>query len=101
MPVRERQSPAELDALTATQAPAPDASLLDELPYAAANLTGAPEHVKAGLYNAFDIHALYRQPIKQATIWATITDDTPGTIAACSPTPAPTTTHLDTCRPPL
>jgi hypothetical protein len=57
-------------------------SLLDELPYAAANLTDAPEHVKARLYDAFDIHALYRQPMKQATIWATITDDTPGTIAA-------------------
>jgi hypothetical protein len=73
---------AKLDALTTSQAPAPDATLIDELPYAAVNLTDAPEHVKAGLYNAFDIHALYRQHMKQATIWATITDDTPGTIAA-------------------
>ncbi len=73
---------AELDALTAAQAPAPDTTLLDELPYAALNLAHAPEHVKAALYNAFDIHALYRQPIKQATIWATITDTSPGTIAA-------------------
>jgi hypothetical protein len=49
---------AELDALTTSQAPAPDATLLDELPYAAVNLADAPEHVKAGLYGAFDIHAL-------------------------------------------
>jgi hypothetical protein len=76
-------------------------SLLDELPYAAANLTDAPEHVKAGLYNAFDIHALYRQPMKQATIWATITDDTPAPSPPCSPTPAPTPTHLETCSLPL
>jgi hypothetical protein len=76
-------------------------SLLDELPYATANLTDAPEHVKAGLYNAFDIHALYRQPMKQATIWATITDDTPGTIAALVTDPPPTPTHLETCSLPL
>jgi hypothetical protein len=62
--------------------PAPDATLLDELPYAAANLARAPEHVKARLYAPFDIQALYRQHMKQVTIWATITDDTPGTIAA-------------------
>jgi hypothetical protein len=64
---------AEIDALAAAQAPAPDASLLDELPYAAANLTDAPEHVKARLYDALDIQALYRQHIRQVTIWATIT----------------------------
>ena len=34
------------------------------------------------LYDALDIQALYRQPMKQATIWATITDDTPSTVAA-------------------
>jgi hypothetical protein len=72
----------ELDGLTAARQPAPDATLIDELPYAAANLTDAPEHVKAELYAAFDIQALYRQHIKQATIWATITNDTPGTVAA-------------------
>jgi hypothetical protein len=42
----------------AAYAAASDASLIDELPYAAVNLTDAPEHVKAGLYGAFDIHAL-------------------------------------------
>jgi hypothetical protein len=73
---------AELDALTTAQAPAPDGTLIDEFPYAAANLTDAPARVKTMLYDALDIQALYRQPMKQATIWATITDDTPGTIAA-------------------
>jgi hypothetical protein len=72
---------AELSPLAAVP-PAPDATLLDELPYAAANLTDAPARVKTMLYAAFDIQALYRQPMKQATIWATITDTTPGTIAA-------------------
>jgi hypothetical protein len=66
----------------ATVPPAPDASLIDELPYAAANLSDAPARVKTLLYDAFDIQALYRQHMKQVTIWATITDATPGTVAA-------------------
>ena len=73
---------AELDHLADADQPAPDHTLLDELPYAAAHLTDAPAHLRARLYDAFDIQALYRQPMKQATIWATITDTTPGTIAA-------------------
>jgi hypothetical protein len=41
---------AKLDALAAAQAPAaPDAILIDELPYAAANLASAPPQVKTGL----------------------------------------------------
>lgn len=73
---------AELDALTTSQEPAPDASLIDELPCAAANLSDAPEHVKTRLYAASDVQALYRQHIKQATIWATITDDTLGIVSS-------------------
>jgi hypothetical protein len=73
---------AELDGLSTTQEPAPDLSLIDELPYAAANISDAPEHVKTALYDAFDTQALYRQAKKQATIWATITEQTPGTVAA-------------------
>jgi len=64
------------------KARAPDATLIDELPYAAANLARASKHVKTRLYDAFDIQAVYRQHMRQATIWATITDDTPGTVAA-------------------
>lgn len=41
-----------------------------------------PDRVKTGLYAAFDVQAFYRQHMKQATIWATITDTTPGTVAA-------------------
>jgi site-specific DNA recombinase len=73
---------AELDAATQAQPPAADPALLDELPYAAAGITGAPEHIKAKLYAAFDIQALYRAHKNQATIWATITDATPGITAA-------------------
>jgi len=47
-----------------------------------AGMGDAPQHVRAGLYAAFDAQALYRQPMRQATIWATITDTTPGTVAA-------------------
>jgi site-specific DNA recombinase len=72
----------ELDALTASTEPAPDLTLLDELPYAAANLTSAPDPLKARLYAAFDIQALHRAPKNQATIWATITPATPGIVAA-------------------
>src|SRR6185437_6632859 len=37
----------ELHAITAADQPAPDASLIDELPYAAANINDAPERIKA------------------------------------------------------
>ena len=64
-----------------------DPAALDELPYAAAAFNDAPEHVKARIYAAFDIQVLYRAPIKQATIWATITPTTPGIIAALTTDP--------------
>jgi hypothetical protein len=47
----------------------------------------APEHIKAKTYPAFDIQVLYRAPIKQATIWATVTPTTPGIIAALTTDP--------------
>lgn len=34
---------------------------------------GGPDHVKTGLYAAFDVQAFYRQHMKQATVWATVT----------------------------
>jgi hypothetical protein len=73
---------AELDALTAAQPPAEDPALLDELPYAPALLADAPEEIRAHIYAAFQVHALYRAQPHQATITATITDQTPGIIAA-------------------
>jgi hypothetical protein len=89
---------AELDSLTAGQEPAPDATLIDELPYAAANIADAPEHIKTQLYTAFDIQALYRQHMKQATIWATITDDTPGTVASLPSDPRTDSDTFGTCH---
>jgi site-specific DNA recombinase len=73
---------AELDALTADQPPAEDPALLDELPYAPGLLDQAPDHIRAHVYAAFQVHALYRAQPHQATITATVTDHTPGVIQA-------------------
>ena len=93
---------AELDALTADTAPiVNDPALLDELPYAPGLLGEAPAAIREALYAAFDIQCLYRQDAGQVTIWATITDTTPGIITAliadprtdtgtAASTPAPT-----------
>ena len=51
---------AELDALTADQAAAEDPALIDELPYALGLLAGAPAELRARIYAAFQVHALYR-----------------------------------------
>src|SRR5262249_10653399 len=87
---------AELDALTAAQPPAEDPALLDELPYAPALLADAPEEIRAHVYAAFQVHALYRAEPHQATLTATITDQTPGIIQAL--TADPRTDH-DTADP--
>ena len=79
---------AELDALTAETAPAVnDPALLDELPYAPGLLADAPDAIREALYAAFDIQCLYRHDVGQVTIWATITDTTPGIIAALTADP--------------
>jgi hypothetical protein len=78
---------AELDQMAAAQPAEDDPALLDELPYAATAFTAAPEHIKAKIYAAFDIQVLYRAPIKQATIWATITPTTPAIITALTTDP--------------
>ena len=79
---------AELDALTADTAPAVnDPALLDELPYAPGLLAEAPAAIREALYAAFDIQCLYRQDAGQVTIWATITDTTPGIITALTADP--------------
>jgi len=45
-------------------------------------LTDAPAPLRQQLYQAFDLQILYRQPQNQATVFVTITDSTPGTVAA-------------------
>ena len=93
---------AELDALTADPAPAlNDPALLDELPYAPGLLADAPDTIREALYAAFDIQCLYRQDAGQVTIWATITDTTPGIITALTAHPrTDTDTDTDTDTPP-
>jgi len=59
-----------------------DPSLLDQLPIAAHVLADAPARIKEALLAAFDIQALYRSDKNQVTIWATLTENTPRTIAA-------------------
>jgi len=73
---------AELETVTENQPATEDPALIDELPFAPALLAGAPAELRARIYGAFQVHALYRARQHQATITATITDQTPGIIAA-------------------
>jgi site-specific DNA recombinase len=59
-----------------------DPALLDELPELAGRLDELPERLQAELFAAFDIQILWNAPMKQATFFATITDTTPGIVAA-------------------
>ncbi len=72
----------QLADLQATAPPGNDPALLDQLPTAAAIFTQAPPRIQQALITAFDIQALYRHDQDQVTLWATITSDTPRTIAA-------------------
>jgi hypothetical protein len=87
---------AELDTLTASIPAVNDPTLLDELPYAPGLLAEAPDTIREALYAAFDIQCLYRHDASQMTIWATITDTTPGIIAALPTDPR---TDSDTAAP--
>jgi len=70
----------ELGQLTAAAPPAEDPALITELPQALELLGDTPPDIRAQLYAAFHIHVLYRAPMRQATITATITDATPAII---------------------
>jgi site-specific DNA recombinase len=74
---------ADLQAIEdAAPLPASDLSLLDELPYAPGLLARAPDDLRERLAAAFGLQAIYRQDTRQATLVLTITDTTPGIIAA-------------------
>jgi hypothetical protein len=60
-------------------------------------LHDAPAAIREALCAAFDIQCLYRHEAGQATIWATITDTTPGIITALTADPR---TDSDTTTPP-
>jgi hypothetical protein len=59
-----------------------DPALLDQLPYLPGILHNAPEHLIEQLAAALNVECLFRKEQNQATIWVTITDSTPATIAA-------------------
>ncbi len=82
----------KLTAVETAAQPDNDPALLDTLPIAAAVLVGAPDRIKEALLAAFDIQALYNKDMDQVTIWATLTEDTPRTIAALVNDPRPTAT---------
>ena len=81
------QTQTELEQLTAAQPARPDPALLDELPFAPELLGNVPDHIRARVYAAFQVHVLYRQDQHQATIRATITDATPQIIQALQDDP--------------
>ncbi|HEY7145575.1 MAG TPA: recombinase family protein [Streptosporangiaceae bacterium] len=72
----------QLDALDHAPACDDDTSLLDLIPLLADTLDLHSERVQAGLYQAFDIQALYDNDMHQVTIEATITTSTPQAVAA-------------------
>jgi len=93
----ERTTPeTQLKELASAAPPDHDPALLDLLPHAAGIFTRAPDRIKEALLAAFDIQALYRNDKDQVTIWATLTDDTPRTIAALTADPC---TDSDTSTP--
>ena len=59
-----------------------DTDLLDELPELAGRLADLPARLQALLFAALDIQILWNPPMRQATFFATITDTTPGIVAA-------------------
>ncbi|MGB6571754.1 MAG: hypothetical protein WBF20_08790 [Trebonia sp.] len=73
---------AHLEAITAQAASENDPTLISELPYAPGSLLQAPDHVREALYAALNLHCTFRGDKQQVTIRATITDTTPGIVAA-------------------
>jgi site-specific DNA recombinase len=59
-----------------------DPALLDEIPRAASMLLQAPDTIREQLYAALDLQILYRADKNQATIWVTLTENTPRLITA-------------------
>jgi site-specific DNA recombinase len=59
-----------------------DPALLDALPLLGNLLADAPARLQQQLYEAFDLQALYKKNMHQVTMHVTITDSTPGAVAA-------------------
>jgi site-specific DNA recombinase len=73
---------AQIAELTAAPAGENDPALLDEIPRAASLLLQAPDTIRERLYAALDLQVLYRADKNQATIWVTLTENTPQLITA-------------------
>ncbi len=80
-PGRRALPPAQLDAITG-QAADNDPALIAGLPYAPGFLPTAPDPVKENLYAALGIQCVYRPGKKQFPVRATMTNSTPGIVAA-------------------
>jgi DNA invertase Pin-like site-specific DNA recombinase len=87
---------ARLDALAAADPDAPgDPALLDELPALAGILDHAPARLRAQLYAALDLQALYNKEDHQVTLRAALTPSTPDTLRALLTDAAPGTSVSD------
>jgi hypothetical protein len=73
---------AQLEAITAQAASDNDPALIEQLPYAPGFLLQAPDHVREALYATLNLQCTFRGDKQQVTIRATITDTTPGIVAA-------------------
>jgi hypothetical protein len=73
---------ARIDDLSSAPASENDPALLDEIPRAAGMLLEAPDAIREQLYAALDLQVLYRADKNQATVWVTLTENTPGLLAA-------------------
>jgi DNA invertase Pin-like site-specific DNA recombinase len=72
----------QITELAAAPADENDPALLEEIPRAAGMLLQAPDTIREQLYAALDLQVLYRADKNQATIWITLTENTPGLITA-------------------
>jgi hypothetical protein len=72
----------QLADLDAQAAKVSDATLIEQLPYAPGLLAQSPDEIRAALFAALQVQCTYRADQKQVTIRATITDSTPGIVAA-------------------
>ena len=72
----------QLTELAADEPPAPAPDLVSLLPEVTADLAALPPDLQAELLDVFDIQIIWNAPMRQATFRATITDTTPGIIAA-------------------
>ena len=89
---------AQLDDLTAHEAPRTDPGLLETLPHLPGRLADLPPATRSKLYQALGIEILYKHDMHQVTCRAVLTTSTPDTVTAIiSDTSSPAPASQDTC----